>query len=229
MREFARETPLTALLILTNLLVYLFSAFCAGSFGTIDNGTLVACGGLYGPAVVADGQWWRLLSAMFLHGGLEHLVLNMLSLFIVGRMTELYFGSRVMLAIYLASGLLGFLFSLFVHPVSVVIGASGAIFGLFGAMGGYALFHRRRLGRRYRLFMKEFGAVLGLNLLAGLLMPGIDLSAHIGGLIPGFVGGYLAIRSRWALWVFLAVTLLFSFWIALTRLPERYEILWILR
>ena len=183
------------------------------------------CGGVFGPAVVMGGQWWRLLSAMFLHGGMEHLALNMVSLFIVGRMMESYFGRAAYLAIYFASGMMGFLFSLFVHPVVVAIGASGAIFGLFGAIGGFALFHRRRLGERYRIFMKEFGAVLGLNLILGLVIPGIDMSAHVGGLVLGFVGGYLAIQSLRALLAFLAGTALLSIWISWVWLPERYTIL----
>ena len=227
MRGFVREYPLTAFLIAANLLFYLLSALCGGSLGSIDNETLVRCGGLFGPAVVTGGQWWRLLSAMSLHAGLEHLALNMLSLFIVGRMVEFTVHRAAMLAIYLGSGVMGFLFSLFAHPDAVAVGASGAIFGLFGAMGGYALFHRRRLGERYRLFMKEFGAILGLNLLLGLLIPQIDMSAHIGGLLLGAAGGYLATRNRGALWAFLGGTALLSAWIALAWLPERYMILFI--
>jgi len=224
MRGFAREYPLTALLLLANLLFYLLSAFCSGRIGSIDNRTLVECGALFGPAVVRGGEWWRLMSAMFLHAGLEHLALNMVSLVIVGRMVERYFSRRCMLVIYLAAGVTGFLFSLFVHPDSVAVGASGAIFGLFGAMGGYALFHRRRLGERYRIFMKEFGAILGLNLLLGILIPGIDMSAHIGGLLLGCVGGYLAIRNRNALWVFLGGVALASVWGVMSWLPGYFAI-----
>jgi rhomboid protease GluP len=219
-----RRFPLTALLILANLFLYLLAGWCGGAFGVIDNRTLVECGALYGPAVGA-GEWWRLLSAMFLHGSAEHLALNTLSLFVVGRMMELAFRRSAYLAIYLVSGMTGFLVSLFVHPAAVVIGASGAIFGLFGAMGGFVLFHRRRLGERYRIFMKEFGAVLGLNLILGFVIPDIDLSAHLGGLVSGIIGGYLAIRSPGALWVFLAGSLAAALWIAAAWLPERYTVL----
>ncbi|WP_456391618.1 rhomboid family intramembrane serine protease [Nitratifractor sp.] len=187
----------------------------------IGTRTLVQCGGVYAPALVGQGEWWRLLSAMFLHGGMEHLALNMVSLFIVGRMMELYFSRSVYLLLYLLSGIVGFLVSMAVHPMTVSIGASGAIFGIFGAIGGLVLFHRRRLGERYRLFMREFGAVLGLNLIFGIVVPGIDMSAHIGGLSVGLVGGYLASKTPWAFWLFVGIIALMALWIALRWLPVR--------
>ncbi len=221
MRRFAKEYPLTASLIFLNLLAYAVSAWCGGSLSEIGTRTLVQCGGVYAPALVGQGEWWRLLSAMFLHGGMEHLALNMVSLFIVGRMMELYFSRSVYLLLYLLSGIVGFLVSMVVHPMTVSIGASGAIFGIFGAIGGLMLFHRQRLGERFRLFMQEFGAVLALNLLFGILIPGIDMSAHIGGLTVGFVGGYLASRALWAFWVFVGMSTVISLWIALRWLPMR--------
>jgi rhomboid protease GluP len=220
-----RESPLTWGLILANILLYLWSAFCAGSLVSLDSRTLVECGGVYGPAVMLGGEWWRLASAMFLHGGIEHLALNMVSLLIVGRMTEETFGRQVYLAIYLSAGAMGFLVSLIAHPVTVSIGASGAIFGLFGAMGGFAFFHRRRLGERYRLFMREFGVILGLNLILGLTLPSIDMSAHVGGLVLGIVAGYLAIRSRGALWAFLALSAAVSAAIVVSVVLPEYRVL----
>ena len=172
----------------------------------IGGDTLVACGGLYGPALFEGGEWWRLFTAMFLHGGPEHLALNMISLYIVGRMMELYFRPLDYLLIYFLSGIGGFLLSLSLHPQTVIIGASGAIFGIFGALGGFALFHRERLGRRYHEFLKEFGIVLGLNLLFDLAVPEIDMSAHIGGLLLGGIGGYLASGYRRFFYLFVAGT-----------------------
>jgi len=222
-----RESPLTWGLILSNILIYLLSALCAGLLGSLDNRTLVECGGVYGPAVMLGGEWWRLGTAMFLHGGIEHLVLNMVSLLIVGRMMEQTFSRLAYLAIYLAAGAMGFLVSLIAHPVSVTIGASGAIFGLFGAMGGFAFFHRRILGERYRLFMKEFGVILGLNLILGLTIPSIDMSAHAGGLVLGIVAGYLAIRSPGALWVFLLLSAAVAAGIVVGWVLPEYRILYL--
>jgi len=219
-----RRAPLTSSLILANILAYGITVVCGGGAFSISETMLVECGGLFGPLVVTRGEWWRLLSAVFLHGGPEHLGLNMVSLLIVGRMMELFFSRTVTLAIYFASGVTGFFVSLFLHPATVSIGASGAIFGLFGAIGGYALFHRERLGERFGIFMKEFGTVLGLNLILGLLIPSIDMSAHIGGVLLGFVGGYLAIRNLRVFGAFLLGTALVSVLCAFLWLPERYMI-----
>ena len=222
-----RESPVTWGLILLDVLLYLLSAACAGSLVAIDNRTLVLCGGLYGPAVLLGGEWWRLGSAMFLHGGLTHLLLNMVSLWIVGRMMEHYFGGVVTLAIYLTSGLMGFLVSLLAHPTAVAVGASGAIFGLFGALGGFAYFHRERLGAHYRRFVREFGAILGLNLLVGLLIPAVDMSAHLGGLLLGAVAGYLAVQSRIAFVLFLALSALMAWGIVQFWVLPRMTILYL--
>jgi rhomboid protease GluP len=173
------------------------------------------------------GEWWRLVSAMFLHGGVEHLLLNMLSLYIVGRIAERFFSPAIYLAIYLAAGGLGFLLSLTVHPASVSVGASGAIFGLFGAVGGGMFFHRYRLGERYRLFMKEYGVILALNLLLGVTLPSIDLSAHLGGLVMGLAGGYLALRSPGAFWLFLGVSTVVALVFVLKWLLPRSVILFL--
>jgi len=200
------RTPLTWGLIGLSLLGYVAEGFCGGSWGEVTSRTLAECGGVFGPAILEGGQWWRLLTAMFLHGGLEHLALNMISLYIVGRIMEAYFFPLDYLLIYFLSGIGGFLLSLTLHPETVIIGASGAIFGIFGALGGFALFHRERLGSHYHSFLKEFGIILGLNLIFDLAVPGIDMSAHIGGLLLGAIGGYLASGYRRFFYLFVAGT-----------------------
>jgi rhomboid protease GluP len=200
MSESVTGYPLTSALIGLNLLVYLFTALMSGSVAESDLQVLVDTGALYGPLVVLKGEWWRLLSAMFLHGGMTHLLMNMVSLYIVGRGVESYFSKPAYLALYLFSGLIGGIASLTVHPQSVGIGASGAIFGLFGALAGFFLAHRKQIAAYSREFMKDFAAIIGINLLLGLSIPSIDMSAHIGGLLAGFAGGYmLAVRPQW-LW-----------------------------
>jgi hypothetical protein len=94
-------------------------------------------------------------------------------------------------------------------------------------MGGFAFFHRRRLGDRYRLFMKEFGVILGLNLILGLAIPSIDMSAHAGGLVLGIVAGYLAIRSPGALWAFLALSAAVSAGIVIGWVLPEYRVLYL--
>lgn len=155
---------------------------------------LVALGALYGPLVLIYDEWWRLFTAMFLHGGMTHLLMNMFSLYIVGRAVELYFDRRAYLAIYFFSGLIGAIASLYMHPQSVGVGASGAIFGIFGAIAGFFIIYKDVIGPQSRAFMKNFGVVIAINLFLGLSIPSIDMSAHIAGLVVGIIGGLTLAR-----------------------------------
>ena len=200
LQEF-KHYPLTYIIILLNIAIYFLVALSGSSFIDLNTRLLVDWGALYGPVIVAEGAWWRLLSAMFLHGGMTHLLMNMVSLYLVGRGLESYFSRGAYLSIYLFSGLIGGLVSLYIHPVSVGIGASGAIFGVFGALAGFFLAHRDRIGDYTKAFMKDFIAVLGLNLFIGLAIPSVDMSAHIGGLLVGLVAGYLLAKKPAMLWI----------------------------
>jgi len=190
MKDFSRYT-VTYSIIAVNIFVYLLSAFLSGSIVNMNMQILVDMGALYGPLMVLKGEWWRLFSAMFLHGGMTHILMNMVSLYIIGRGMELYFDTKSYVGIYLFSGLIGGLASLFMHPESVGIGASGAIFGVFGALAGFFLAHRRQIGAYTHSFMKDFSVIIAINLLIGLSIPSIDVSAHIAGLCIGFIGGFL--------------------------------------
>ncbi|MGC9350578.1 MAG: rhomboid family intramembrane serine protease [Sulfurovum sp.] len=188
----------TYTLIVLNLLVYLATALFSADLMVMDTRVLVAFGALYGPLIFLYDEWWRLFTAMFLHGGMTHLFMNMFSLYIVGRPAEIYFEKRGYLAIYFFSGLIGAVASLAMHPQSVGVGASGAIFGLFGALAGFFLVHKERIGAQSRVFMKNFGVIIALNVFLGLSIPSIDMSAHIGGLVTGAIGGVmLSYRPRW--------------------------------
>ena len=190
MKDFSRYR-ITYTIIAINAVVYLFSALFSGSIADMNMQVLVDMGALYGPLTVLEGEWWRLFTAMFLHGGMAHILMNMVSLYIIGRGMEMYFDAKSYLSIYLFSGLLGGLASLYVHPESVGIGASGAIFGVFGALAGFFLAHRKHIGGHTRAFMKEFAVIIVINLVIGFSIPSVDVSAHIAGLVVGFIGGYL--------------------------------------
>ena len=200
---------ITNTLILLNVVAYIATALFSANLAEMDTRVLVAFGALYGPLVFVYDEWWRLLSAMFLHGGMTHLLMNMFSLYIVGRPAEIYFEKRAFLAIYFSSGLIGAVASLAMHPQSVGVGASGAIFGLFGALAGFFLVHRERIGAQSKLFMKNFGVIIALNVLLGLSIPSIDMSAHIGGLVAGVIGGMmLSYRPRWLLFYSVAMAVI---------------------
>ncbi len=200
MRTDIQRYTLTYILIASSSIVYLFSAFFSQSLADMDMQVLVDMGALFGPLTVLKGEWWRLLTAMFLHGGMTHLLMNMFSLYLVGRGAEMYFDTKSYLSIYFFSGIIGGLVSLYMHPVSVGVGASGAIFGVFGALAGFFLAHRDKIASHSKAFMKDFSIIIAINLVIGLTIPSIDVSAHIGGLVVGFIGGFaLSKNPNWLL------------------------------
>lgn len=221
MLENFKTYPLTYGIIGVNIFFYLVSAFLSGSIVDMDMRTLVDMGALYGPLTVQKGEWWRLFTAMFLHGGMTHILMNMFSLYLIGRGVDMYFEKKAYVSIYLFSGLIGGLASLYVHPNSVGIGASGAIFGVFGALAGFFLAHRDKIPAHSRMFMKDFAVVLGLNLVLGLSMPSIDMSAHIGGLLVGLIGGFVISKNPKWVWPYSAVMLLLMFAV-MYYLPQHY-------
>ncbi|RLA69289.1 MAG: rhomboid family intramembrane serine protease [Epsilonproteobacteria bacterium] len=215
MIEDIKRYKLTYTIIILNSIFYLWSSFLSQSFIDMDMETLVNMGALYGPYVVQEGEWWRLFTAMFLHGGMTHLLMNMFSLYIIGRGAEMYFEKNAYMSIYLFSGLIGGLVSSFVHPGSVGVGASGAIFGVFGALAGFFLAHRDKIATHARAFMKDFSIIIGINLVIGLSIPSVDVSAHLGGLAVGFVGGY--VLSKNPKWVFAYSAAMFAIMILMGR------------
>lgn len=176
----------TATLIVANLAVFVAMLVQGAGLGTGDNSLALAWGANFGPAT-KDGEWWRLGSAMFLHFSLLHLGMNMLSLWDAGRLVERMTGPLRFALIYLGSGLAGNLLSLMAQGDRAVSGgASGAIFGLYGALIVGVWYARARLhpGEFKRLFWGALGfSALMLGL--GLQIKGIDNAAHLGGLLAG--------------------------------------------
>ncbi|MFF1447652.1 rhomboid family intramembrane serine protease [Streptomyces sp. NPDC058274] len=137
---------------------------------------------------VAEGQWYRLLTAMFLHGSVMHIIFNMLSLWWIGGPLEAALGRARYLALYFASGLAGSALTyLIAEPNKPSLGASGAIFGLFGATA--------ILMRRLNYDMRPVIALLVINLIFTFGWPNIAWQAHIGGLVGGLVVGYAMVHA----------------------------------
>lgn len=142
------------------------------------------------PALVAQGEWWRLLSSMFLHSGFVHLAVNMLSLYFLGSFIEQAFGRGRFLALYLLSGISGGLAYLYFGAFdAAAVGASGAIFGLLGGIFGYSL--RRGTFSWQNPIIRQLLILLALNLYIGFSVPVISNTAHLGGLVGGAVFGWL--------------------------------------
>jgi rhomboid protease GluP len=155
--------------------------------GTLTSETaLVAHGALVGE-LVRKGEWWRIVTGAFLHGGYLHIGLNMFALYQVGTFVEYLTGRGRMLLIYVLSMIGSGLAVTFVQPDVPTIGASGAIFGLFGALVAIGL----RMGARGRALIGQTLPIIVLNLIFGFSVPNISNAGHIGGLISGFFAGLI--------------------------------------
>ena len=139
---------------------------------------------------ISRGEYWRLVTGMFLHIGPAHLAVNCLSLLIMGGIVERIFGNLRFAVLYLCAGLGGSAFSYAMIPaLSVGAGASGAIFGCLGALGGFFLLRRRDLGELGRQNLNAVLILAGINFVFGFIIPGIDNWAHLGGFIIGGLVG----------------------------------------
>ena len=175
---FKMKRPyITYALIIINVLLY-FIPLLTGSYDKLINDFCI-----YAPAI-KSGELYRLFTGIFLHGNLLHLAFNCYALYILGMQLESFMGKVKYLIIYLFAGLTGALFSMIFSNYSASIGASGAIFGIMGAIVYFGYHYRVYLGN---VIKSQIIPVIVLNLAIGFLSSGIDNFAHIGGLIGGFL------------------------------------------
>jgi len=182
---------------------------------TATSGSMQAMGGISGEVLlrlgakspyILYGQWWRLVTAIFLHAGLLHIGMNLWCLFDLGPEVESLFSTPKFIVFYLVTGVAGFVLSLWWRPFGMSVGASGAIMGLIGVLIG-ASFHHGHLGKEYRgqlwrwvIYIAIFGIFFN-----------VDNAAHFGGLVTGALLGYLVpegeeeTRASQNLWNALAV------------------------
>jgi rhomboid protease GluP len=135
-------------------------------------------------ALIDQGEYWRWITPIFLHASIFHLISNSIGILIFGRMVEITFGRKKMIIIYLFSGFLGVLGSYIWAPVTISVGASGAIFGLLGALLVLSKKYKNTLNRG---FESTIWVLIIVNLFMGLTAPNIDNAAHLGGLIGGVI------------------------------------------
>jgi rhomboid protease GluP len=154
---------------------------------------LIKWGGDWGPRTL-NGQWWRLFTSMFVHIGVIHLLFNMYVLANIGFFMEAVLGTSPYLILYLVSGLGSGAASLWSHPNTVSAGASGAIFGLYGGLLAFLLLNRNFISPQ-ALGSLAKGAVvfIGYNVFFSLTQPEVDLAAHLGGLVAGFLAGLVLV------------------------------------
>jgi membrane associated rhomboid family serine protease len=158
---------------------------------------------LYKPSV-ANGEYWRLWTVTLVHADFLHLAFNMYALFLVGPLTEQIYGSGKMVVVYLVAALGGSVASFGWSEGQLVVGASGAIFGLFGILFAASRMHLPTLDRRSRAVLSQVGFLIVLNIIIGFTSPAIDNIAHIGGLVAGLLmgvalvpGNVQTLASRW--------------------------------
>jgi membrane associated rhomboid family serine protease len=189
-RNFRSEPTVTYALIAANVVIAL-GALLSGSglLGSFGASPLVALGGLSGPAV-AEGQWWRLVTAGFLHAGPLHLAFNMYTLYILGGMLEPAIGRLRFALVYVVSLLAGSFGAILLSPNALTVGASGAIFGVAGA----TIVVMRSRG--VNPMESGLGVFLLLNLGITFLIPGISIGGHIGGLVGGGLAALVLFELR---------------------------------
>jgi rhomboid protease GluP len=188
--------PVTFGLITACVLVYLLVAAQGAALGVPFNvglveqpGRVLALGALV-PALVAEGEAWRLLTSIFLHSGFIHLAMNMISLYFLGSFAEVSFGRGRFFALYFISGIAGSLAYLYFGSFDTpAVGASGAIFGLLGGVFGFAI--RRGTFSTRNPVISQLLILTAINLFLGATIPNVSNTAHVGGLLGGLVYGWL--------------------------------------
>lgn len=180
---------ITPLLLYANTLVFLVMMTCGLGIVSFDGEDLYRWGALYRSGTMQSGHWWRLLSYMFLHGGILHIFNNMISLYFVGLFLEPILGKWRYLALYLFGGIVAGFTSLYWHDHVNTVGASGAIFALYGCLLAFVA-TRVTPPESSKLFLWIASISVGLSLVMGLF-GNADNATHIGGLLCGFVIGFL--------------------------------------
>ncbi len=210
----------TSVLVAANIILYVIAWYLTqaaasaelrsgSAWGGIDTIVLVRLGAKFGPYMV-QGEWWRLVTAMFLHAGLLHIGFNLWCLFDLGPTVESLFSTQKFIVLYLVTGIAGFILSLGWSPLGISIGASGSVLGLIGVLIG-ASFHHGRLGQDYRSQLWRWVIYI---FIFGLFFS-VDNAAHIGGLATGAALGYFVpqgeptTRAGENLWNALAVLSVF--------------------
>ncbi|HET7484252.1 MAG TPA: rhomboid family intramembrane serine protease [Solirubrobacterales bacterium] len=183
------RAPATFILIGLNVIVFL-AEIASGSGGTsVGGSSAVANFGLFGPSV-AEGEWYRLVGGGFLHASLFHIGFNMFALYFLGRLLEPGIGTPRFVAVYIAALFGGAFGALLLSPDALTVGASGAIFGIFGATFVIAR------GRGIDAVASSIGVILVLNLAISLGSPDISLGGHLGGLVAGVICAFAILAGE---------------------------------
>ena len=181
----------TPLLIYLNTFVFIIMLFLGVNFFNPNVGSLLQWGGNIGFSTL-NGQYWRLLSSIFIHSGIVHLFCNMFALLYIGTILEKTIGKGKFIFVYLVSGIMASVASIFIHSNILSVGASGAIFGLFGVLLSLLLFKEFTINDfSKKSLYSTVGFFVLYNIMYGFNNEGIDNAAHIGGFLSGFLIGFV--------------------------------------
>ncbi|WP_374964986.1 rhomboid family intramembrane serine protease [Lysinibacillus sp. RS5] len=185
-KQYTKYYPVVSTLIAINLVLYVITILPG-------IGTLVINYGIQVNFLVENGEWWRIFSAMFLHANFSHVFFNMFSLFLFGPELEKIAGKARFITIYLLSGIVGNMATYLLHESSYgSLGASGAIFGIFGAFGALVYYTRRTMPMLRKLILP----IIIISVIMTFLQPDVNVYAHLGGLVTGFLLGLIYLHPK---------------------------------
>jgi membrane associated rhomboid family serine protease len=188
-RTFSTEGPsLAHVLIAINVLVFLAEGSTGSSLGAGGGGTVYTKGALFGPLISIKHEYWRLITSGFLHAGFAHILFNMIFLYIMGPTLEQWIGRLAFGAVYFTSLLAGSFGALLFQPDIPTVGASGAAFGVLGALIVLAR------SKRISIWESGLGLTLAINVIFSISFKGISIGGHLGGLIGGALAGLLIVE-----------------------------------
>jgi rhomboid protease GluP len=185
-KQYTKYYPVVSTLIAINLVLYVITILPG-------IGTLVMNYGIQVNFLVENGEWWRIFSAMFLHANFSHVFFNMFSLFLFGPELEKIAGKARFITIYLLSGIVGNMATYLLYESSYgSLGASGAIFGIFGAFGALVYYTRRTMPMLRKLILP----IIIISVIMTFLQPDVNVYAHLGGLVTGFLLGLIYLHPK---------------------------------
>lgn len=185
-KQYINAYPVVSILLAINLLVFIITSIPG-------IGDTVFTAGISVNGWILDGEWWRLVTAMFLHGGFMHVLMNMFSLFVFAPELEKFVGKGKFIIIYFLAGLAGGMLTLLTQDASYAsVGASGAIFGIFGAYGAILLRFRNLVPQLRQVILP----IIIISIIMTFLSTGINITAHIGGMVTGFIVGLFFFKPK---------------------------------
>lgn len=187
-KRYIKRSPVTSSFLL--IIVIYFAIITLGG-GSTDIETLVKYGAFFPPFISELNQYYRFITSIFIHIGFTHLFFNGYALYVFGTQIERLMGAKKYAVFFLLTGISGNIATFFFNYISVSAGASGSLFGLFGAFFYLIIHHKDMITKEGR---KSILSLLGINLVLTIVVPNISITAHLGGFVIGYLASYVFIK-----------------------------------